>query len=723
MPFVFTEQHVGDLVDSRASLTTPPAPIDTMWLVQDPADTQRGEPPVTADERFAKLLAWASVDDQGRHVSPQRPSLNDFGYQPGGPRNAYQAIYGKLPVEDFAMVHILTHATMEIAVARYQKYKKMLIDITAEKDRLGKLYGIDESKINMNKDNETPDQKRFFSLVKRIRALKDVRREALRRIISINKTLGYTPDSLVHDQEDRLAYEDVMRRTRGEKDADNRPKQFSGAFLENRSRVGFPEDKPFLVKSTHETVYKVERYEPSTEEPPAMDEPIENYNPVDRLREFSAVLTEILTDFSGNDDLKDAIYADIISYLHNGKKTLDVYRNYIFMGPSGVGKTTWADFMGKLYKSLGIYMYGTVSVTTASDYIGAYTGWSGPQTEGVLDGNLENIVLIDEAYSLVASGDNIDGSGNYGDEAVTAIVNYMDKNKGCLMIILAGYEDKMKNDFLANNEGLDRRFPNKFVLQNYSSALLTHMLKKRAVKLNLPFPWTEQVWMYFERLIEYCRSHDERRTEAKKDLSITANEFFAAPFYDAWFSKQAGSIENIAAKMNIYCSIPEKAPPVHGRNEFQWLPDMMGILASLLDTKYYADIKAQRGVVWYVLTFGPAFGQRPPFDGDLANDVVMTDLKKSIAPATEAYSPPPYSPSHSPPYSSFDPPPPSRDEELERRMELLESQHESREQEVEQLKQLLQDSMRIIEKQSKGRAYPSFPESPEAPQEESKLLL
>jgi hypothetical protein len=94
-------------------------------------------------------------------------------------------------------------------------------------------------------------------------------------------------------------------------------------------------------------------------------------------------------------------------------------------------------------------------------------------------------MFIDEAYSLAQYTINQQGEvewESYGVEVMTEIVNFLDKFKGRICIIAAGYEEPMMRQFLAINEGLPRRFPFKVPLPNYTpqelTALFCYFLRK-----------------------------------------------------------------------------------------------------------------------------------------------------------------------------------------------------------------------------------------------------
>lgn len=337
---------------------------------------------------------------------------------------------------------------------------------------------------------------------------------------------------------------------------------------------------------------------------------IKKWDPYLASREISKIVNEILSDYEGNDVLKNYIYSDIVAFLGNALATQNDYRNYVFMGPSGVGKTTWARLMGKVYKAVGIYLYGRVAETKSNDYVSNFAGATAMKTSATLNQNLENIILIDEAYSLAEMTGTM-GGGNVGDEAITAIVDWMDKNLGCYMMIIAGYEEPMRYKFLANNEGLLRRFDNQFVFEEYSGEQLSKILQRSLEKSDLLDKWMPYTWDYLATLIQVTKnSHEyvkdfnkQRENDLAKAAMMGLTPFQAAQagflatmdaekarwakMYDILFSKQAGSITLLASKIKKYMLLPDFAKT--GTMRYQYDSDLMDILVSSLPRQYYAQ--------------------------------------------------------------------------------------------------------------------------------------
>ncbi|RYY00357.1 AAA family ATPase [bacterium] len=140
----------------------------------------------------------------------------------------------------------------------------------------------------------------------------------------------------------------------------------------------------------------------------------------------------------------------------------------VFAGPPGTGKTTVARIMGRAYKALGLLSEGHIIETDRSDLVAGYIGQTAIKTKSVLEKALNGILFIDEAYTL-SSGDE------YGQEAIDTILKYMEDNRSQIVIIVAGYEDKMKT-FLDSNPGIQSRFLKYIHFPNYTARELLDIL-------------------------------------------------------------------------------------------------------------------------------------------------------------------------------------------------------------------------------------------------------
>ena len=110
-----------------------------------------------------------------------------------------------------------------------------------------------------------------------------------------------------------------------------------------------------------------------------------------------------------------------------------------FTGAPGTGKTTVALRMGQILQRMGYCRSGHVVVATRDDLVGQYVGHTAPKTKEMVKKAMGGILLVDEAYYLYNAANDRD----YGQESIEILLNVMENNKEDLIVVLAGYKDKM----------------------------------------------------------------------------------------------------------------------------------------------------------------------------------------------------------------------------------------------------------------------------------------
>ena len=123
----------------------------------------------------------------------------------------------------------------------------------------------------------------------------------------------------------------------------------------------------------------------------------------------------------------------------------------VFTGNPGTAKTTVARLFAQIMKDNGLLSIGDLYEVGRADLVGKYVGWTAPLVKKRFAEAKGSVLFIDEAYSLVDDKD-----GLYGDEAINTIVQEMENNRDDIVVIFAGYPDKMET-FVEKNPGLRSR--------------------------------------------------------------------------------------------------------------------------------------------------------------------------------------------------------------------------------------------------------------------------
>ena len=202
-----------------------------------------------------------------------------------------------------------------------------------------------------------------------------------------------------------------------------------------------------------------------------------NEQTLDQLCKITDELRE-LNDFIGLDSLKQTLLEHVIYLAQN--LTSDQDMNHIqIVGEPGVGKTTLAYLLGRIYTTLGFLENGEVIAVTRADLIGEHLGSTTIKTEEMLQSCIGNVMFIDEVYSFGAH----DKRDSFSKECLDCINQFLSVYRQDFLCIIAGYEQDIKECIFSVNKGLERRFPFKYVLQNYNIDELKKIFVSQ-VKLN-----------------------------------------------------------------------------------------------------------------------------------------------------------------------------------------------------------------------------------------------
>merc|ERR1712039_456574 len=147
-----------------------------------------------------------------------------------------------------------------------------------------------------------------------------------------------------------------------------------------------------------------------------------------------------------------------------GMKSAAIGLHMSFTGSPGTGKTAVATRMADILYKLGYIKKGHLITVTRDDLVGQYIGHTTPKTKEVLKRAMGGVLFIDEAYYLYKP----DNERDYGAEAIEILLQVMENQREDLVVIFAGYKDRM-DSFYESNPGLASRVANHIDFPDYTS--------------------------------------------------------------------------------------------------------------------------------------------------------------------------------------------------------------------------------------------------------------
>ena len=235
-----------------------------------------------------------------------------------------------------------------------------------------------------------------------------------------------------------------------------------------------------------------------------------------------------------------------------------------FTGGPGTGKTTVAMRMATILHALGYIRAPRVHVVTRDDLVGQFIGHTAPKTKEALARAAGGVLFIDEAYYLFRP----DNERDYGQEVIEILLTEMENERGDLVVIFAGYPDRMAT-FFAANPGLSSRVPHHIEFEDYSHAELMQIADLMVAEENFRFDerahevFSEYLTRRMERpnfsnarsvrnAIERCRLRQARRLVGlnrplgKEDLVIiSAEDIYGSSVFADDDSEDAGQFGRV----------------------------------------------------------------------------------------------------------------------------------------------------------------------------------
>lgn len=153
-----------------------------------------------------------------------------------------------------------------------------------------------------------------------------------------------------------------------------------------------------------------------------------------------------------------------------------------FTGNPGTGKTTVALRMAEILHKLGYVREGHLVSVTRDDLVGQYIGHTAPKTKEVIKKAMGGVLFIDEAYYLYKPENERD----YGAESIEILLQVMENNRDDLVVILAGYKDRM-DKFFHSNPGMRSRIAHHIDFPDYNADELLAIAKLMLAAQNYRF--------------------------------------------------------------------------------------------------------------------------------------------------------------------------------------------------------------------------------------------
>ena len=230
-----------------------------------------------------------------------------------------------------------------------------------------------------------------------------------------------------------------------------------------------------------------------------------------------------------------------------------------FTGNPGTGKTTVALRMADLLHKLGYSRTGHLVAVTRDDLVGQYIGHTAPKTKEVLKKAMGGVLFIDEAYYLYKPENERD----YGQEAIEILLQVMENNRDDLVVILAGYKDRMET-FFRSNPGMSSRIAHHIDFPDYTDEELVSI--GELILKDWNYTLAPRAKKVFQSYIEHRRTQPHfANARSIRNALDRARLRQARRLLDEGSAVDKSALETIEAEdilqSRVLASVPATTPP------------------------------------------------------------------------------------------------------------------------------------------------------------------
>lgn len=200
-----------------------------------------------------------------------------------------------------------------------------------------------------------------------------------------------------------------------------------------------------------------------------------------------------LNNMIGLEKFKKSIIDQIVYLLTINLTTEKPMLHTCIYGPPGCGKSQISTILAKIYSSCGVLSGNKFRVVKREDFVAGYLGQTAIKTKKLLESMLGGVLFLDEAYSM----GSVENRDYFAKEAIDTLNVFLSENYANFILIIAGYEDDIKQCFFAQNSGLERRFPYRFTIEGYSPKELNCIFRNFVKAEN---------WQLSDELFLYCET-------------------------------------------------------------------------------------------------------------------------------------------------------------------------------------------------------------------------